>query len=126
MVGPSRKRANDKRLSQCGGAMSSPLLAIKLRIWSRKLAGANRRGTLTGGIECRFENPMTAKDILEEIKPLGSDSYKKILFNHGVKEPCFGVKIGDLKKIQKRIKRTIASHSIFTTPAFMTRCIWLD
>jgi 3-methyladenine DNA glycosylase AlkD len=25
--------------------------------------------------------------------------------NHGVKEPCLGVKIGDLKKIQKRIKK---------------------
>src|SRR6187399_1789955 len=48
---------------------------------------------------------MTAKTILEEIKPLGSQSHKKILFNHGVKEPCFGVKIGDLKKIQKRIKK---------------------
>jgi 3-methyladenine DNA glycosylase AlkD len=51
------------------------------------------------------ENIMTAKAILEEIKPLGRDSYKKILFNHGVKEPCFGVKIEDLKKIQKRIKK---------------------
>ena len=48
---------------------------------------------------------MTAKAILDEIKPLGSASYKKILFNHGVKEPCFGVKIGDLKKIQKRVKK---------------------
>lgn len=48
---------------------------------------------------------MTAKEIIEEIRPLGSESYKKILFNHGVKEPCLGVKIGDLKKIQKRIKR---------------------
>jgi 3-methyladenine DNA glycosylase AlkD len=48
---------------------------------------------------------MTAKTILAEIKPLGSDSYKKILFNHGVKEPCYGVKIEDLKKIQKRIKK---------------------
>jgi 3-methyladenine DNA glycosylase AlkD len=48
---------------------------------------------------------MTAKAILDEIKPLGSESYKKILFNHGVQEPCFGVKIGDLKKIQKRIKK---------------------
>ena len=48
---------------------------------------------------------MTAKTILEEIKPLGRDSYKKVLFNHGVKEPCFGVKIEDLKKIQKRIKK---------------------
>jgi len=47
---------------------------------------------------------MTAQEIINEIKPLGSESYKKILFNHGVKEPCLGVKIGDLKKIQKRIK----------------------
>ena len=48
---------------------------------------------------------MTAKEILEEIKPLGSDSYKRVIFNHGVKEPCFGVKVSDLQKIVKRIKR---------------------
>ena len=48
---------------------------------------------------------MTAKEILEEIKPLGSDSYKRVMFNHGVKEPYFGVKISDLQKIVKRIKR---------------------
>lgn len=46
---------------------------------------------------------MTAKEILGELKPLGSDNYKKVIFNHGVKEPCFGVKIADLKRIQKRI-----------------------
>jgi len=48
---------------------------------------------------------MTAKEILEEIEPLGSDSYKRVIFKHGVKEPCFGVKISDLQKIVKRIKR---------------------
>ena len=48
---------------------------------------------------------MTAKAILEEIKPLGRESYKKVLLNHGAQEPCFGVKIEDLKKIQKRIKK---------------------
>jgi 3-methyladenine DNA glycosylase AlkD len=48
---------------------------------------------------------MTAKAILDELKPLGSDSYKKILFNHGIKEPVYGVKIADMKKIQKRIKK---------------------
>jgi 3-methyladenine DNA glycosylase AlkD len=47
---------------------------------------------------------MTAQSILEEIRPLGRDSYKRILFNHGVQEPCFGVKIEDLKKIQKRVR----------------------
>ena len=48
---------------------------------------------------------MNAQSILEELKPLGRDSYKRILFNHGVKEPCLGVKIEDLKKIQKRVKK---------------------
>jgi 3-methyladenine DNA glycosylase AlkD len=48
---------------------------------------------------------MTAKKILEELEPPGHESLKKMLFtNYGVKEPCFGVKIGDLEKIQKRIK----------------------
>lgn len=49
---------------------------------------------------------MTAKDILTELKPLGRESYKRVLMNnHGVKEPCFGVPIGELKKFQERIKK---------------------
>lgn len=49
---------------------------------------------------------MTAKEILKELEPLGRESYKRILFNnYGVKEPCFGVAIAELKKFQKRIKK---------------------
>jgi 3-methyladenine DNA glycosylase AlkD len=49
---------------------------------------------------------MTAKEILQELKPLGRESYKRVLMNnHGVKEPCFGVPISELKKFQKRIKK---------------------
>ncbi len=49
---------------------------------------------------------MTAEEILAEMKPLGRESYKRLLFNnYGVKEPCFGVPIGELKKFQKRIKK---------------------
>lgn len=48
---------------------------------------------------------MTAKEILAELKPMGRDSYKKVLFNHGVKEPFFGVRIGDMRPIQKRIRK---------------------
>jgi 3-methyladenine DNA glycosylase AlkD len=48
---------------------------------------------------------MTANDIIEELKPLGHDSYKKVMLNHGAKEPFYGVRIEDLKKIQKRIKK---------------------
>jgi 3-methyladenine DNA glycosylase AlkD len=48
---------------------------------------------------------MNATEIVAELKPLGKDSYKKVLFNHGIKEPVFGVKIEDMKKIQKRVKK---------------------
>lgn len=48
----------------------------------------------------------TANEILEELRALGSESIKRMLMkNHGVKEPCFGVKIGDMQKIRKRIKQ---------------------
>lgn len=48
----------------------------------------------------------TAEEILQELKLLGRESYKRALMkNHGVHEPCFGVAIGDMKPIQKRIKK---------------------
>jgi 3-methyladenine DNA glycosylase AlkD len=48
---------------------------------------------------------MTATAILDELEPLGKESYKKVLLQHGIQEPVFGVKVEDLKKIQKRIKK---------------------
>jgi 3-methyladenine DNA glycosylase AlkD len=49
---------------------------------------------------------MTAARILQELKPLGKESYKKVLVkNHGIQEPVFGVPIAELKKLQKRIKK---------------------
>jgi len=52
---------------------------------------------------------MTAQAILRELQPLGRASYKRTMMtNHGVKEPYFGVSVGELKKIQKRIKQDYA------------------
>lgn len=48
---------------------------------------------------------MNASEILKQLKGLGSEGVKRILLNHGIKEPLFGVKVGDIKKIQKRIKK---------------------
>jgi len=42
--------------------------------------------------------------VLAELESLGSPSIKKVLANHGAREPFFGVKVEYLKKIQKRIK----------------------
>lgn len=49
---------------------------------------------------------MNAQEILQELKPLGRESYKRVLTkNHGIKEPFFGVPVSELKKFQKRIKK---------------------
>lgn len=47
---------------------------------------------------------MTANEVLDELRTLGKDNYRRIMANHGVPDPCFGVKVEDLKKIQKRVK----------------------
>lgn len=46
----------------------------------------------------------TAQQIVDELETMGSDSTKRILMRHGAREPFFGVKVADLKKIQKRVK----------------------
>jgi 3-methyladenine DNA glycosylase AlkD len=43
--------------------------------------------------------------ILSELEALGTASYKKVMLNHGVGEPIFGVKISELQKIRKRLKK---------------------
>ena len=47
---------------------------------------------------------MTAKEIVAELKKLATAQTKKTWMNHGAKEPCLGVKVEDMKKIQKRVK----------------------
>lgn len=46
---------------------------------------------------------MTADEVLETLRPLGQANYKRILASHGIPEPCLGVKIEELKKLQKRL-----------------------
>jgi 3-methyladenine DNA glycosylase AlkD len=47
----------------------------------------------------------TAKEVVEELRPLGTEGYRKVLRNHGIPDPLFGVKVEDLKKIQRRVKK---------------------
>jgi 3-methyladenine DNA glycosylase AlkD len=47
---------------------------------------------------------MTVQEIMTELQAKGSESIKKLLVKHGVKEPFFGVKIEFLKPIQKKVK----------------------
>jgi 3-methyladenine DNA glycosylase AlkD len=47
---------------------------------------------------------MTVQQIMTELEKLGSPATKKVLLQHGIREPFFGVKVGDMKPIQKKIK----------------------
>ena len=47
---------------------------------------------------------MTAQQVLAELQKLGSEQTKKTLLRHGAKEPLFGVKIGDTKPLQKKLR----------------------
>ncbi len=48
---------------------------------------------------------MNAKEVLKELESYGSEAVRKIYFNHGAKEPIFGVKVQDMKKILKKTKK---------------------
>jgi 3-methyladenine DNA glycosylase AlkD len=48
---------------------------------------------------------MTANDIVDELRPLATERSKKSWMTNGAKEPCIGVKVEDMKKIQKRVKK---------------------
>ena len=47
---------------------------------------------------------MTTKEILEKLQSLGTEQTRKTLKRHGAKDPVFGVKIEDMKKLLKGIK----------------------
>lgn len=46
---------------------------------------------------------MTSQSIIAELRKLGLESYRKVIRKHGAPDSCLGVKIEELKKIQKRV-----------------------
>jgi 3-methyladenine DNA glycosylase AlkD len=48
---------------------------------------------------------MTVETIMQRLEALGTEQTRKTWRNHGAAEPMFGVKVGDLKPIQKEIKK---------------------
>ncbi|MCA9048741.1 MAG: DNA alkylation repair protein [Planctomycetaceae bacterium] len=47
---------------------------------------------------------MTAAEIVQQLEESAGASYRKILINHGATEPVLGVKISELKKLQKQFR----------------------
>jgi 3-methyladenine DNA glycosylase AlkD len=48
---------------------------------------------------------MTLNEVMTELKKLGTEQTKKTFLRHGAREPFFGVKVADLKTVQKKIKK---------------------
>jgi len=48
---------------------------------------------------------MTTKEVLKELEGYGNPGTKKVFLNHGAHKPFFGVKVQDLKKIVKKVKK---------------------
>ena len=48
---------------------------------------------------------MSVTEVLKELEGYGDPAIKKIYLNHGAREPLFGVRVADLKKIVKRVKK---------------------
>lgn len=59
---------------------------------------------------------MNAKDVMKQLERLGTAQTKKTWMRHGCPEPLFGVKIGDMKPLQKRTgKDTALAKDLFRT-----------
>lgn len=48
---------------------------------------------------------MTLQEVMTELESYGDERTKKTLMTHGAKEPFYGVKVADLKKILKKTKK---------------------
>lgn len=48
---------------------------------------------------------MNLETIMEQLEALGTSQTKKTLSRHGIREPFYGVRIGDMKKLVKSIKK---------------------
>ena len=46
----------------------------------------------------RYDKRMTAQEIVSQLEPLGTEGYRRIMRNHGVEGPLFGVKVLVLKQ----------------------------
>lgn len=73
---------------------------------------------------------MTANEILIELEKYGDKQTKSTLMKHGAKEPFFGVKVADLKKILKKTKKnhelSLELYKTGNSDAMYLACLMAD
>lgn len=59
---------------------------------------------------------MDVSEVMAQLEQFGNEQTKKTYLRHGAREPYFGVKVEDLKKIQKKVKKDYAlSNALYKT-----------
>jgi 3-methyladenine DNA glycosylase AlkD len=53
----------------------------------------------------KADSAETAAGVMRELEALGSEGIRKVLRKHGAQDPFFGVRIGDMKPLVKRINQ---------------------
>jgi 3-methyladenine DNA glycosylase AlkD len=48
---------------------------------------------------------VTLEEVVKSLQEMGTEQTKQTFIRHGAKEPLFGVKVGDLKKLVKQVKK---------------------
>lgn len=48
---------------------------------------------------------MTLEEVMKQLEEMGTEQTRKTLIRHGAKEPFFGVRVGDMKKLVKEVKK---------------------
>jgi 3-methyladenine DNA glycosylase AlkD len=62
---------------------------------------------------------MTTKEVLKQLEALGNEGTARLLMKHGAKQPCWGVKVEDMKKLLKPLKgRQDVALELFASGVF--------
>jgi 3-methyladenine DNA glycosylase AlkD len=73
---------------------------------------------------------MTTKEILSKLEEYGDEQTKTTLMRHGAKDPFFGVKVQDLKKILKKTKKnhelSLELYATGNSDAMYLACLMAD
>ena len=73
---------------------------------------------------------MEFRDAIDLLVKYGNEQTKRIHMNHGAKEPLFGVKYGDIKKIYSRIKKdhelSLKLYDTGNSDAMVLACLIAD
>jgi hypothetical protein len=67
---------------------------------------------------------MNIKEVMSELESLGTAQTVKTWRRHGADGDMFGVKVGDLKKVLKKIKGNQALAMELWETIIAMRCIW--